>query len=65
MVGDYPGCGAFFRYYGQRADLTKRRSGSKLTAAKGEVAQRWSRGLISLWLWVQVPPSPSNPPPVV
>jgi hypothetical protein len=26
----------------------------------GEVAQRWSSGLISHWLWVRIPPSPLN-----
>ncbi len=30
----------------------------KIPSFSGEVAQWWSSGLISHWLWVQIPPSP-------
>gem|GEM_PF-3640857 len=41
--------------------MTKPAPHSKLSPAQhGEVAQRRSSGLISHWLWVQIPPSPQN-----
>ncbi len=42
--------------------LTIRRIYIKITPFSGEVAQRWSSGLISHWLWVRIPPSPHKKP---
>ena len=39
--------------------LTFRLISGNIVGQPGEVAQRWSSGLISHWFWVQIPASPS------
>ena len=45
--------------------LTNGKISRKISPFSGEVAQRWSSGLISHWLWVRIPPSPPEERPAL
>ncbi len=52
------GCQAPPASYRQLLRLTIEPDSGNILGQVGEVAQRWSSGLISQWFWVQIPASP-------